>query len=172
MSQRGYKNVKKILKNQDIILPTYDSVRNFLKNLDVGVIERCYCKCQNDVCFSCQCSVTETLKLFLANSFWMEKLKFPTQLQQEQLFSSLKSLNNELYGNLDPNLRTLYLRLTGDNFRGSAKFPTEQISFSILNNVGMLHSPYGQFIASLWRGSESRLNVQIHVSEHYNYPGY
>ena len=44
----------------------------------------------------------------------MEKLKFPTQLQQEQLFSSLKSLNNELYGILDPNLRTLSLCLTGD----------------------------------------------------------
>ena len=32
----------------------------------------------------------------------------------------------------------------------------------------MIHSPYGQFITSLWRGSESRLNVKIHVSDHYN----
>lgn len=98
----------------------------------------------------------------------MEKLKSPTQLQQEKLFALLKCLNKELYEHLDPNLRTLYIRLTGDNFRGSAKFPTEQISFLLLNNIGMLHSPYSQFIASLWRGSESRLNVKIHVSEHYN----
>ena len=31
----------------------------------------------------------------------------------------------------------------------------------------MLHSPYSQFISSLWRGSESRINVEIHASEHY-----
>ena len=85
-------------------------------------------------------------------------------LQQDKLFSLLKDFNKGLYENLDSNLRTLYLLLTGDNYRAAAKSPTEQISFSLLNNVGMLHSPYGQFIASLW-GSESRLKVKINVSD-------
>ena len=39
LSQRGYINVKSILKKQNIILPTYDSVQMFLKNLDIGKIE-------------------------------------------------------------------------------------------------------------------------------------
>jgi len=94
-------------------------------------------------------------------------LKFPHQIQQQKLFESLKELNSELYGHLNPNLRTLFIRLTGDNFRGAGKIPTEQISYSILNNECLLQSPYGQFLSSLWRGSESRLNIEIHVSEHY-----
>jgi len=55
----------------------------------------------------------------------------------------------------------------GDNFHAACKYPTEQILFSLLNNTGMLHSPYGQFIASLWCGSESRINVDVHTKQHY-----
>ena len=76
-------------------------------------------------------------------------------------------MNNFLYGHLDPSLKTLFIRLTGDNFRASSKYPTEQLSYSFLNNSELLHSPYGQFIASLFRGSESRENLNIHGKAHY-----
>ena len=76
-------------------------------------------------------------------------------------------MNNFLYGHLDPSLKTLFIRLTGDNFRASSKYPTEQLSYSLLNNSELLHSPYGQFIASLFRGSESRENLNTHGKAHY-----
>ena len=58
------------------------------------------------------------------------------------------------------------MRLTGDNFRAASKCPTEQISFSISNNKDSLHSPYAQMLSSLWRGAETRINVEIHTAEH------
>ena len=79
----------------------------------------------------------------------------------------LKGLNNSLYEHLDPTLRTLFVCLTGGNFRAACKYPTEQISYSLLNNVDLINSPYGQFISSLWRGSESRVNTEIHIKTHY-----
>ena len=77
-------------------------------------------------------------------------------------------MNSTLYGHLNPQSKTLFVRLTGDNFRASGKNPTEQISYSLLNNKDMIHSPYAQYISSLWRGSESRINVEIHTAEHYS----
>ena len=167
LSQRGYKNTKVTLQNENVKLPSYDNVQDFLKALDVGIIERKFCKCPNDCCFSCKSQAKETLTSFLRNSFWFPKLKFPDTSQQEKLFNALKDLNSDLYGHLNPNMRTIFLRLTGDNFRAAGKIPTEQISYSVLNNDCLLHSPYGQFLSSLWRGSESRLNIEIHVAEHY-----
>ena len=32
----------------------------------------------------------------------------------------------------------------------------------------MLNNPYGQFISTLWRGSESRSMLEIHVQDHYD----
>ena len=81
------------------------------------------------------------------------------------MFDVLKTKNN-LYRNLDPLKKTIFLRLTGDNFRASCKMPTEQISFTIMNIKDTLHSPYGQFILSIWRGAESRIGIQTHAKKH------
>ena len=56
--------------------------------------------------------------------------------------------------------------MTGDNFRAACKQPTEQISFSLLNNKD-LHSPYGQFIVSLWRGKEDYENIKAHTTDYH-----
>ena len=56
--------------------------------------------------------------------------------------------------------RTIFLR-------AACKFPTEQMSFSVLNVEELLHSPYGQFIFSLWRGSENRENLSRHGSKYH-----
>ena len=70
-----------------------------------------------------------------------------------------------LYHNFDPLKRSIILRSTGDNFRAAARFPTEQTSYSILNML--VNNPYGQFIQTLWRGSEDRDMLSAHVHSHY-----
>jgi len=171
LSQRGYKNLKKVLKSQGVNLPTYAQVQEFIKNIDVGNLERSFYDCA-EICLSASSNVSDTLKLFVGNQFWYEKLQFYDTAQQSILSENLKELNPELYGNLDPKYKALFLRLTGDNFRASKRFPTEQISYSVLNNkellLLLLHSPYGQFLSSLWRGSESRINVDLHTKEFFN----
>ena len=97
LSQRGYKNVKKILKQQNVQLPSYKSVKAFMKELPVGSLERSFCNCPEDVCMSCGSTVKESLTLFLNNPFWFNKLKFPTTVGQEWLFDGLKKLNNDIY---------------------------------------------------------------------------
>ena len=139
-----------------------------MKELDIGNLTRSFCKCPDDVCLSIGSNVQENLAAFtLQNKFWLEKMNFPSESDQLKFFTMLKSLNGKLYDQLDPKRRTVFLRLTGDNFRAACKYPTEQISYSVLNNKEMLHSPYSQFISSLWRGSESRINIEIHTLDHY-----
>ena len=45
--------------------------------------------------------------------------------------------------------------------------PTEQTSFSIINMMKLVNSPYGQFVSTLWKGKESRAMIKTHVSAHY-----
>ena len=45
--------------------------------------------------------------------------------------------------------------------------PTEQTSVSVMNMTKLINSPYGQFITTLWRGSETREMIVDHVSMHY-----
>ena len=42
LSQRGYKNVKKILKSENVELPSYDTVQQYVKNLDTGTLTRSF----------------------------------------------------------------------------------------------------------------------------------
>jgi len=88
LSQRGYKDIKKTLKKQNVILPSYNNVQKSLTTLNIGTIERKFCKC--DCCFSCQSKAKETLVSFLRNKFWFTKLKFPAFLQQQKLFDTPK----------------------------------------------------------------------------------
>ena len=93
-------------------------------------------------------------------------MEFYPQDKQEQLFTYLKSQDLETYQFLQPSNETIFLRQTGDNFRASARMPTEQISFSILNLKQMVNNPYGQIINVLWRGQECRKGLNIHLKEY------
>ena len=84
------------------------------------------------------------------------------------MFELIKQKNYSLYSSLDPKKRTIFLRETGDNFRAAGRFPTEQTSFALLNLTKFLASPYGQFLTALWRGSESRKNLEVHAKTHYD----
>lgn len=166
ISQRAYNNIKYILKTENVILPSYKVLRTYLNSLNVGTLKRGFCSCNNE-CFSCCTMVTETLQIIMKTKFWYNNMVFPTEEQQNRLFNKLKYLNNNSSQKFDPTKKNILLRLTGDNFRAAGKQQTEQISYSLMNNKEFLHSPYGQFIDSLWRGSESRKNVKTHTAAHY-----
>ena len=110
----------------------------------------------------------ETLQLIISTEKLFKLFHFPTKEEQEISFKFLKSKDADLYAHLDSSNRTIFIRSTGDNFRTSARMPTEQTSFSILNIKELLNNPYGQFISTLWRGSESREMIETHIAAHYN----
>ena len=56
-------------------------------------------------------------------------------------------------------MRTIFIRDTCDNFRACSKYPTEQ---------KLVNCTHGQFISTLWRGSEIREKVTTHVKIHYD----
>jgi Outer membrane cobalamin receptor protein len=37
----------------------------------------------------------------------------------------------------------------------------------LINLLSLANNPYGQFISTLWRGSEDRITLDSHVSGHY-----
>ena len=80
----------------------------------------------------------------------------------------LKLISADLYGNLDANRKSLLIRMTGDNFRASRKQYTEQVSFSILNIKDFLHSPYGQFTSTVYRGKKSTDSIGRHTTVYHN----
>ena len=163
LSQRSYKNLKKILKQQHVELPRYEEVILYIKNLDVGKLYR------EDSHLNCMCvrsDMQDTLHRIM-NCELGRKAKFLSTEEQSELIKFLKQRDPLLYSNLDSRRRTLFVRETGDNFRASARFPTEQVSFSLMNFPDLLNSPYGQFVISLWRGSENRENLLNHLSGHF-----
>ena len=159
MSQRSYKNLKKILKESNIHLPKYEAVIKFRDNLDVGNIN--LNNCCND-CYSATTSLQETLQL-IASSDMFKRFEFKSLDQQQRLATFLKTRNNDLFKTFDPEKRTIFLRQTGDNFRACAKMPTEQVSVAILNVSQMVNNPYCQYINGLWKGSETREGVEYHM---------
>ena len=164
ISQRAYNNIKHILGRENVILPPYKELRAYLNSLNIGSLKRDFCGCTNQ-CLSCCSMVTETLEFLMKTKFWYDKMIFATEEQQKQLHGKFKELYVHSDQKFDPAKKTIFL--TGDNFRAASKQQTEQISYSVMNIKEFLHSPYGQFIDSLWRGSESRENVHIHTADHY-----
>ena len=59
MSQRSYKNLKKILKAQNAFLPRYEKVKIYIQNLDVGML---HCENNHSNCMSVQSDLENTLQ--------------------------------------------------------------------------------------------------------------
>ena len=166
LTEREYKSVRDTLRKQNVTIASYEEVSDYIKSLDIGSLDVNSCDC-NYKCMSCVSSVHDTLNKIMCSSFWYDKMQFMNFPNSCKLFDKLKEISSDLYGNLDPTRRTLFVRMTGDNFRAACKRPTEQISYSLLNNASMLHSPYGQFISSLWGGSENRKNIESHTHDYH-----
>ena len=168
LSQRGYKSLRKILKQNNVELPLYDKVRRFCTETDVGKIEMIHNSDNNTCkCMGVQTDLKDTLQHVLSCEQLYSEFHFFNTEEQEKIFSFLKGQDLELYRNLDPKRRTIFIKDTGDNFRAASRYPTEQTSFSILNIKKLVNCPYGQFLTTLWRGSESREMLCTHIRHHY-----
>ena len=164
LSERGFKSLRVILMKNNVILPPYDKVRHYCDDLIVGEIKNIHVNSPTDCpCMGVTSNVHETLQLIVSNEVLFRLFHFPTENEQEKMFDILKKKDGTLYSNLDKLKRTIFIRVTGDNFRASARMPTEQTSFSVLNIRELVNCPYGQFITTLWRGSESRQMIETHV---------
>ena len=166
LSHRRYKALREVLQNSNVLLPSYDIVSTYVKGIDVGHLyplhEKNACECMGY-----GSSLNDSLQQMVNNDLVYNKLEFLTEEKQKKLGDFLKLNDPKLYKNFNYSEKTLFLRETADNFRGSARQPTEQSSYSIMNLKDLLSSPYGQIISTLWRGSESRKNFDSHVLAHY-----
>ena len=168
LSQRGFANLRKILAKNNVKVPDYKAIREYCDGLDVGNIYSFHIdEEENCACMGVYTSLKDTLQRIVSTPELYKKMKFQSLNDQVKLDQFLKDKSKYLYRNFDVNKRTIILRDTGDNFRASARFPTEQTSFSILNMLELVNNPYGQFISTLWRGKESRENIEMHVNAHY-----
>ena len=173
LSQRSYNTTRKLLKRQGVHISPYRKASRYLRDLDVGLIamgqhepatprhER-----HEETMMDCMCASTEvidTLQQVLSKLHFYSRMQFPTPEMQQRLFPRLLARNPVLYQNLRPELRTILLRQTGDNFR-SFRLPTQQMSFSLLNLVALINSPAGQFLEVVFRGKENRQSIARHTS--------
>ena len=85
-------------------------------------------------------SVIETLKLIVPTKELLQHFIFVDPELQKNLFQHLKSKNSYLYNNLDSSKRTIFLRDTGDNFRATKHFPTEQMSLPTVHILANLRT--------------------------------
>ena len=168
MSQRSYKVLKSILQNSSVIIPTYDKLRAFCKGIDVGPIKKIHESKTDCFCMGFSCTVKDTLQRIFYCKILKDKMEFPTEERQNSISLFLKVKDPKLYKNFDAKCRTLFIRDTGDNFRACSRYPTEQISFSLLNIPDLVNCPYGQFITNLWRGMECRESLEEHAAPYYN----
>lgn len=167
LSQRSYKNLKLLFALKNIKIPSYEDVREYCNRLDTGKIENIHKDITRCKCMGYQTNLRDTLQHIVSCPDLLDMFKFLTDTQQSKLFDFLKKRDHNLFKALNVNDRTIVVRDTGDNFRASSRYPTEQLSFSVLNMEKMVNSPYGQFISNLWRGGESREILENHGKDHY-----
>lgn len=170
LSQRDYTTLTEILKRSNIKVSSYKDAKDYASELDIGKLEYLKHWESNDCevnCMHASTSAIETLNLIASTPELFNRFEFVGTEVQDSLFRDLKS-ESLIYKNLDPSKRTIFLRDTGDNFRASKNYPTEQISFNVMNFKEMLNSPYGQFATSLFRGSENRETLLSHGQAHFN----
>ena len=164
LSQRSYKALKGILIQNNVNIPTYDKVRGFCKAINVGPVSRIHSDNEEEMCpcMGYSCEIQDTLQRIMSCDELASKCVFTTTERSKRISYFLKNKNPALYKNFDFEKRTLFLRTTGDNFRACSRYPTEQTSVSLLNISELINCPYGQFITTLWRGSECRETLESH----------
>ena len=167
LSQRSYNVLRRILQTNNVDIPSYDKVRAYIADIDVGPMTPLH-ESSDCNCMGYGCSVSDTLQRIVNTPALYSSFDFFSSEQQVSISSFLKKHNADLYAQFDASKPTIFIRETGDNFRAASRFPTEQTSFSIMNMKDMLNCPYGQFISTLWRGSENRKMLELHCQKHYD----
>ena len=94
LSERAYINTRRILMQKNVFLATYDSTVKYLRSLDVGIMKETGEICQgltNEPCEQCFVwNIHDTLQHLMKNESIVERMKFPTDIQQHNLFEQLK----------------------------------------------------------------------------------
>ena len=138
-----------------------------LSRFDVGLVnERLHSSdatLPNSACLFSSVSVTYTVRRIFRIPALVKTMQFPSEEKQRVLFRRLREINPTLFEHVNPAHQTLFLRQYRDNFR-SFRLPTEQMSFTILNQYSLVGSPYGQNVECFWKGPESRNFIIAHCS--------
>ena len=169
LSQRAYKALKKSLKARNVFLASYKDTMKLINELPVGSVTG---SCTDrDGCMCALADFKETLQQIFSCQDLVNEMRFPEPAQQKRLFEQLHTKFPALYGKMlreRPDHRTIFLRETGDNFRGAGRQPTEQDSFTVLNIPRLISSPAGQFVNGIWRGPETRELLDRHMAGTYH----
>ena len=108
LSERAYKNTRRILQSKNVHLPTYDAAMACLKSLDVGTPvstgEGHHTECLQ--CFTWQ--LKDTLQRVVQVEELFSHFHFPSEQQQQNLFHQLQQRRPDVYKNLDTTRRTVF----------------------------------------------------------------
>jgi len=116
LSQRSYKNLKMILGQNNVKLPSYEEVREYCKKLETGTIEKIHPAELDCKCMGYQTSLHDTLQHIVSCPDLFHMFKFLSDTQQSKLFNFLKERDSNLYKNFNFSDRTLIIRDTGVSF--------------------------------------------------------
>ena len=166
MSQELYKRHKKQLKTQGVILPSLRDVQAFKKTLKIPKSWQCNTA-------GCVCAIVcikETITMILKNDKLIKRMTFMTSAAQSGVFQELKNEAPLLYGNLDESRKTIWIRLSPDNFRTAGNKNAERVSYMILNFEEDTDNPFYEIFASIWQGGETRCEFQVHCGTTDGFP--
>lgn len=77
MSQRSYKKLRTVLKENNVLLPQYDCVRKYCREMDVGKIYNLHDDSESCYCMGYGCDIAETLQRISCDTLY-EQFKFLT----------------------------------------------------------------------------------------------
>ena len=114
LSRRGYNRFRTLLTNNNVVLPTYNKVREFCTNLTVGEIKKIDCQeiCK---CMGVKTNLEGTIQQIISTKVLFETFEFFPEPKQKKIFEFLRAKNEILYKRHDSNKSTIFLRETGDN---------------------------------------------------------
>ena len=166
MSDRLYVRHRAELETNGVILPSLAKVKEFKNCL---LIPRTW-KCTMSGCLCCITSVQESIVMVLENEDLRQRMVFKTPDEQESIFMELKKEAPLLYGNLQQESKTVWIRFSPDNHRTAGNQNAERVSFMILNFENDIDNPFYEIFACLWRGKETRQEFQRHCGQSDGYP--
>ena len=125
LSQHSYKVLKNKLKDKNLLLPRYDDVSKYLRELktryddvskylrelDVGPINHLPHDESHTQLSGCICAVTklkDTMQRLISTQQLFESMEFPSMADQAQLFELLKEKDRQLYSGLRIDCKTLF----------------------------------------------------------------
>ena len=169
-SSRAYRLVKKNMENCGVIMSTYEECREYLKEKSSAfVIEQC----PNPNCFCAVTSVTAIIKHFYEHENTRKLVRNNTVKGKEsftKLINALKNDSSSMYGKLDPENKTILIRLNGDNYRSVGSTVAERVSIHIMNNWDSSDSPLLEIPFCLWKGAETIENWVRHMGDCKGFP--